>query len=141
MDYHFRDFSIEKDYDAVIELWNHSGAGLTVGKSDEPNELKKYLDRSPGLFIVAESGRQLIGTVLGGFDGRRAFIYHLAVDQLYQKQGIASAMLHEMENRFKQRGVCRYYLFVKKINDNAIQFYEEQEFEDLNYLRVFAKSL
>lgn len=141
MDIQFRDFSIEKDYDAVIDLWKHSGEGLTVGKSDEPNELKKYLDRCPGLFIIAETGGHVVGTILGGYDGRRGFIYHLAVAENFQDIGIASSLVNEIENRFKQRGVIRYYLFVKRQNEKMIRFYQEHQFEDLDCLQIFGRSL
>lgn len=138
---HLRDFDFEQDYDIVIQLWSRSGPGLTVGAADQPAELRKYLKRSPGLFIIAEQNGQIIGTLMGGYDGRRAMVYHLAVDERFRKQGIADQMIRELEKRFTERGCKRYYLFAKNFNHTAIQFYLNHGFDDLTDLRVFAKDL
>ena len=74
-----REFHFPEDYDAARRLWEGAGPGIHIRRSDEPGEIQKKLQRDPDLFLVAEADGQLIGTVLGGFDGRRGMVYHLAV--------------------------------------------------------------
>ena len=50
-----------------------------MGRSDTLAEITKKVQRDPDLFLVAEADGRLIGSVIGGFDGRRGMIYHLAV--------------------------------------------------------------
>ena len=68
-----------RDYPAVLALWQTAGPGIHVSPSDTPPELERKLRRDPELFLAAETDDQLVGTVLGGFDGRRGMVYHLAV--------------------------------------------------------------
>ncbi|MGE5124033.1 MAG: hypothetical protein ACM3H7_05905, partial [Acidobacteriaceae bacterium] len=74
-----REFRFSTDYSQVIDLWRNAGSGIHLRRSDEREEILKKLQRDPDLFLVAESGGRTIGCVMGGFDGRRGLIYHLAV--------------------------------------------------------------
>ena len=81
-----REFQYPGDYAAARSLWENAGPGIHVRRSDEPEEIQKKLQRDPDLFLVAESRGRLVGTIIGGFDGRRGLIYHLAVDAAYRQQ-------------------------------------------------------
>src|SRR5512144_633037 len=74
-----RAFRYPEDYAPVITLWEAAGPGIHLGRSDELEEIGKKLTRDPDLFLVAVAEREIVGTVLGGFDGRRGMVYHLAV--------------------------------------------------------------
>ena len=65
------------DYEAVVALWQAVGLRLTV--SDSRAALAATLDHAADLFVVADAGGQIIGAVLGTFDGRRGWLRHLAV--------------------------------------------------------------
>jgi ribosomal protein S18 acetylase RimI-like enzyme len=119
-----REFNFSRDYEPVIELWSHAGEGIHLRRSDEPEEVLKKQERDPDLFLVAEIDGQIVGAVLGGFDGRRGMMYHLAVAQAYRHQGIAVALMHELEIRLRAKGCIRYYLLVTQDNAEAIRFYE-----------------
>ncbi len=121
-----REFRFEDDYTAATRLWAESGAGIHVGPSDAPDELKKKLQRDPDLFLVAQLDGALIGTVIGGFDGRRGLIYHLAVDPAYRAQGVGSRLMDEVEARLRAKGCIRCYLLVGFDNTDAIRYYEKR---------------
>ena len=74
-----REFQIPSDYPQVIDLWKHAGPGIHLRRSDDQDEIDKKLQRDPDLFLLAELDGSIIGSVLGGFDGRRGMVYHLAV--------------------------------------------------------------
>jgi len=82
-----REFQLEQDYPAVISLWQTAGPGIHVSPSDSPGEIAKKLQRDPDLFLVAEADERIVGTVLGGFDGRRGLVYHLVVDEAWRERG------------------------------------------------------
>ena len=90
--------------------------------------------------LVAEINGEIIGSVLGGYDGRRGIMYHLAVALSHRRQGIAERLVELLEQRLRQKGCIRYYLLVTKDNDEAIQFYEHRGFELLN-LYAYGKDL
>ncbi len=135
-----RPFSFPEDYPAVIRLWSEAGEGIHLGRSDEPEEIAKKMQRDADLFLVAEVQGEIVGTVLGGFDGRRGMMYHLAVASPFRKQGIGNLLMESLEERLRSKGCLRYYLLVTPDNTEAIRFYEARRWERLN-LWVYAKNL
>lgn len=117
-----REFTLD-DYDSVYAIWQNAGPGVGVGFSDSRAEIAKKLLRDPELFLVAEDSRRIIGTVLGGYDGRRGLVYHLAVVPEYRHQGIGKMLMGEVERRLKEKGCQRCYLLVKHDAGDAIGFY------------------
>lgn len=121
-----REFRFSGDYSAVARLWANAGAGIHVGPSDAPDQLLKKLQRDPDLFLVAELDGVLIGTVIGGFDGRRGLIYHLAVDPAHRTLGVGSKLMEEVEARLRGKGCIRCYLLVTTDNADAMRYYEKR---------------
>jgi ribosomal protein S18 acetylase RimI-like enzyme len=135
-----RPFVYPDDYPAVYVLWSKAGPGIHVRRSDEAGEIAKKLQRDPDLFLLAELAGRLVGTVLGGFDGRRGMVYHLAVAELYRQRGIGSALMEELERRLRQKGCLRYYLLVTNENLDAMHFYEARGWEEMD-LHIYAKDI
>jgi ribosomal protein S18 acetylase RimI-like enzyme len=136
-----RPFSFPDDYDAVYALWANAGDGIHLRISDEPNEIRKKLTRDPDLFLVAQAGDEIIGAVMGGFDGRRGMMYHLAVAEPYRRQGVAHRLVDVLEEKLRQKGCLRYYLLVTKENKEAIAFYRSRGWDAMDDLCAFAKNL
>lgn len=135
-----RSFNFAEDYETVLQLWEQAGPGIHVGRSDTPEEIKKKISRDPDLFLVAELDGKIVGTVLGGFDGRRGLIYHLAVRQAYRQNGIGDILMRAVEQRLKEKGCRRSYLLVTKDNQDAIRFYEKRGWTRMD-LYIYGKDL
>lgn len=135
-----REFRHPVDYPAVIDLWSHSGPGVHVRRSDSPEEIQKKLLRDPDLFLLAEKDGQLVGAVMGGFDGRRGMVYHLAVHESCRKQGIGAALMEELEKRLIAKGCIRSYLLVVPGNEEVVEFYEKRGWERMP-LTIMGKDL
>jgi ribosomal protein S18 acetylase RimI-like enzyme len=138
--YTIRVFRYPQDYSAVIALWQSAGSGVHVRRSDSAEEIEKKLSRDPDLFLVAEHDGRIIGTVMGGFDGRRGMIYHLAVVREYRQFGLGTALMDEVERRLKERGCLRSYLLVTRDNPSALDFYSRRGWETME-INIMAKDL
>ncbi len=68
-------------------LWA-SSEGLGVGPGDAEPAMARFLDRNPGLSLVAVERGALVGAVLCGQDGRRGYIYRLAVTRTHRRRGL-----------------------------------------------------
>ena len=134
-----REFRYPEDYQAVIDLWANAGPGIHLAKSDAEPEIKKKLQRDPDLFLVMEEEDKIIGAVLGGYDGRRGMVYHLAVTPKYQHHGIGKALMQALEDRLRRKGCLKAYLLVTKDND-AANFYESIGWGEMDLL-IFGKEL
>lgn len=134
-----REFCFPDDYDGALKLWGSMEVGVQVGRSDTPEEIQRKLQRDPDLFLIAEANNVIIGTIIGGFDGRRGMIYHLAVQSNFREQGIGSLLLAEVEKRLKAKGCRKCYLLVTADNTDAAQFYEQRDWNEMKNDRIFAK--
>jgi ribosomal protein S18 acetylase RimI-like enzyme len=135
-----RQFVFSQDYERVIALWENAGPGVHVGRSDAPQEIVKKLQRDPELFLVAEIDGEIVGAVLGGFDGRRGVVYHLAVTGEQRNNGIGSQLMEELEERLRRVGCRRSYLLVTPDNAQAFEFYEKRGWDKMD-LFILAKDL
>ena len=103
---HIREFRWPDDYAAVIELWQ--AAGLHNPGSDGLASIRQVHERNPGLFLLAvEPERGIVGSVIGAFDGRRGFIYHVAVHPDCRHNGYGTALMREVERRIWALGARR----------------------------------
>jgi N-acetylglutamate synthase len=136
-----REFCFPEDYEQVRRLWESMEKGVRVGRSDTLNEIAKKLQRDPDLFLVAERDQQIVGTVIGGYDGRRGIIYHLAVASSLRGQGIGSLLLNEVETRLRSKGCLKSYLMVTPDNKEAMRYYEQRGWHHMDYVRLYGKDL
>jgi ribosomal protein S18 acetylase RimI-like enzyme len=141
MPVNIREFLFPNDYAHTVELWESIEAGVHVGRSDTLEEIQKKLKRDPDLFLVAELKDEIVGTIIGGYDGRRGMIYHLAVHKTVREQGVGAMLLNEVEKRLHAKGCLKCYLLVLADNDLAIHFYENRGWHEMNEVRIFGKEL
>jgi len=124
------------DYESVYQLWlNTPGMGLNT-LDDSIEGISKYLDRNPGTCFVAEKDDEIVGVIMGGHDGRRGFIYHLAVKIIERDRGIGSKLVDHVMDALEKEGIHKVALVVYGKNDIGNMFWENIGFttrEDLVY--------
>lgn len=114
------------------QLWA-AAEGVELAEGDEPAEIARYLARNPGLSTVATDARgRLVGAVLCGHDGRRGFVYHLAVAPAERRRGLAPAMMKRSLAELKAAGVQRVLLLVAADNLHGREFWRRSGWEDLS---------
>ena len=129
MEIETREFRIE-DYEMAVDLWNRS-EGLDVAEGDDRETIRAFLDRNPGLSRIATNGSKIIGAVLCGHDGRRGYIYHLAVDPAFQGRGLARCLIDECVSGLKRAGLERANILVATDNPRGLEFWRRCGWEDL----------
>jgi len=113
------------------DLWKK--AELPVASFDrEMYEMKALLEKNPTSCFVVFSDGKFIGTVIGTFNGRRAWVYHLAVDPSFQHKGIGKALLKKTEIALKAQGVTKILLGVSVSNLKTTTFYEHNGYSVMN---------
>ena len=97
-----------RDLDAVLALWGQT-SGVGLNESDTPDQLRAYLDRNPGLSLIARDGTRLVAAVLCGHDGRRGYLNHLAVLPEYRGRGLGRQMVVSEPKPGPQAGRSGHY--------------------------------
>ena len=136
-----REFRFPADYPSVYELWGSMEKGVKVGRSDTLPEIEKKIGRDPDLFLVAESEGCIVGSVIGGFDGRRGLIYHLAVAASFREKGVGSRLMDEVESRLRLKGCLKCYLMVVEGNTEAESYYQRRGWTRMDDVHLFGKKL
>ncbi|MCB2156300.1 GNAT family acetyltransferase [bacterium] len=107
----------------VVDLWNevfqysapHNEPGLSIDR-------KMAVD--DGLFLVAvDSNGIVIGTIMGGYDGHRGWIYSLAVEPSHQRMGIGASLLGHVEKMLIALGCLKINLQILPGNEQVQEFY------------------
>lgn len=129
-DMQYRAFHMD-DYDALVRLWIESGLEMLAG--DDEASIGSKLERDPELFRVAHRGDELAGSIIGAYDGRRGWIYHLAVLPKFRRLGIAQALIRSVEERLVRLGCPLVYLLVDPANEGAIRLYEKLDYGKKRY--------
>ena len=118
------------DYDGAIALWNEV-EGVEICEGDSRDEIAEYLKRNPGLSRVAEADGKIIGIALCGHDGRRGWIYHLAVAKGYRREKIGQRLLDDCVRGLREAGLKRAIILVAGDNPGGYQFWLRHGWENI----------
>ena len=125
-----------EDYDEVLQLW-HRIQGLGIRSIDDSREgVARFLNRNPGLSVVAQEDGKIVGSILCGHDGRRGCFYHVCVEEGYRHRGIGTKMADTAMEALKKEGINKVSLIAFTQNDIGNAFWKEigwTKREDLSY--------
>ena len=96
--------------------------------------------RDPGGCIVTVI-IGIAGSVIGGFDGRRGLIYHLAVAAPVRGVGIGSRLMAEVESRLRAKGCLKCYLLVTLDNSEVGDYYQRHGWQHMHDIHLYGKEL
>lgn len=98
------------DCNRVYSLWARTPGMKIYTKDDSPEGIERFLRRNPTTSFLAMDGTKTIGTVLGGHDGRRGYIYNVCVDATYRAEGIGRAMLDRTLGAMQAENISRVFI-------------------------------
>jgi ribosomal protein S18 acetylase RimI-like enzyme len=116
------------DTNAIIALWQ--ACELTRPWNNPELDIQRKLSVNDDLFLVAEDEGQIVGSIMGGYEGHRGWINYLAVNPALQKQGLGRDLMQAVEHRLLSKGCPKINLQVRNGNDAVIAFYEAIGYSD-----------
>lgn len=108
----------------VIQLWKKVFPETPL-HNDPLRDIQSKLKVQPGLFLVAVNGRLVVGSAMAGYDGHRGWIYYLAVDPAYRRNGIGTALMKKAEGLLAQMSCPKLNLQIRADNSDLQTFYEK----------------
>jgi ribosomal protein S18 acetylase RimI-like enzyme len=112
-----------QDYDEVFALWKKTKSMGLHNDVDSKKGILRYLKRNPGMSLVARENGKLVGAVLCGNDGRRGYLFHLAIDKACQKQGVGKTMVNRALSKLASIGITMCLMFVFGKNRTGRKFW------------------
>lgn len=111
------------DAAAAVRLWNTTPGMRTT---DSPALVRRFLRRNPGGSFVAMAGTRMVGAVLGGHDGRRGTLWHLAVAPAFRRKGVGAKLAARVRAYVRGRGIRKINILVLDSNRPAVRFWRRQ---------------
>ena len=122
------------DYDSIYNLWiNTPGMGLN-SVDDSKEGIEKFLKRNPSTCFIAEENEKIVGVIMAGNDGRRGYIYHIAVLPEFRGKHIAKTLVENAMAALEKEGITKVALVVFEKNQNGNGFWEKIGFTVRNDL-------
>jgi ribosomal protein S18 acetylase RimI-like enzyme len=117
---------------AVLDMWR--AAGVTPPSASDSIEGLTRLIREPAaLLLVATIDDNIVGSVIGGWDGWRGNIYRLAVTPEYRRRRLARRLVTEISTALFVKGATRLSALVEHEHQWAMDFWGS--LSDLGYER------
>ena len=101
-------------------MWTDAGFRTT---GDDDAGLRMFKARNPRTFLVAVRGKTVVGSAMGAWDGRRGWIYHVAVADEERRHGLATRLVREVERRLANEGCWRVNVLVRDGNADGEAFW------------------
>lgn len=123
---------LESDLDDVIALWEL--CDLTRPWNNPEIDIFRKLAQRDQLFLLAVKDDQLIATVMGGYDGHRGWVNYLAVHPHFQRNGVATALIQQLEKRLIALGCPKLQLLIRQDKIDVQNFYEQLGYEEVEVI-------
>lgn len=126
------------DYEAVYKLWDETPEVLVNEKDDSYEKIAGFIEMNPKLCFVAEEDGEIVGSIMGGFDGRRGHLYHLVVKTDHRKNGLGKKLVEAVDEELTSMGVHEVDLIAFASNITGNEFWEKRGFlmlDGRNYRR------
>jgi ribosomal protein S18 acetylase RimI-like enzyme len=109
------------DAESILRFWRDSEA--TASTTDEVGHLRRVVEHPTTVFLLAVEDRDIVGSLIGAFDGWRGNMYRLVVRPDRRRQGIARQLVRQVEAIFSAWGVKRTSVLVPADVPGAREFW------------------
>jgi ribosomal protein S18 acetylase RimI-like enzyme len=108
---------------AVAALWRETLPDAAP-HNDPAKSIRRQLAVDRDLFLVAVVDGTVVGTVMGGYDGYRGWVYAFAVAPRHRREGVGSNLVRSLEAQLAAQGCPKVNLQVRSSNAAVVKFYE-----------------
>jgi GNAT superfamily N-acetyltransferase len=128
---HDDDFTVTdataEDTRAMVALWR--ACDLPRWYNDPERDVARFLERDNARLLVGWADGRLVGSVGVGHDGRRGWLYYLAVHPNHRGQGYGRQLVRAAELWLSDRQVPKAQLMIRGGNTEAKGFTEALGYE------------
>lgn len=130
-----------QDYDAILALWKSLSNFYIRDIDDSKEGIEKFLSKNPNTSVVAIEDGGIVGSILCGYDGRSAHLYHVCVSEAYRNRRIGASMVSFCIEALRLEGATHINLIALKANKVGNLFWQELGFTNRSEANLYEISL
>lgn len=92
-------------------------------------------------FIASKNHDDVVGSLIGAFDGRTASIHRLAVAPALQRRGVGTKLVRVFEETLRSKGIDKLTAQIHVSNIAIVPFYEKLGFKEMSYVKTYFKDV
>ena len=128
----------DSDQEKVIKLWEL--CELTRQWNNPIKDIQRKLTVQSELFLVLEKDGEILGSIMGGFDGHRGNVNYLGIHPDHKNKGLGKLLMNRIEVELIKMGCPKINLMVRDANIDVQQFYKVIGYKEQKVV-VFGKRL
>ena len=87
-------------------------------------DIQRKLTVQSELFLVLEKDGEILGSIMGGFDGHRGNVNYLGIHPDHKNKGLGKLLMNRIEVELIKMGCPKINLMVRDANIDVQQFYK-----------------
>ena len=116
-----------EDYEQAYDLWTRTPGMHLHSLNNTYGGIALLLSKNPdSCFVAIDDDGAVIATALGATDGRKGYLYHVAVDEQWRGNGIGTALVGRIFDVFKAIGIVKIGLLVVTDNLEGQEFWKKR---------------
>lgn len=125
----------------VHELWGEAGLPFHPNGRDSLERLEAEAASGASFYAGAFLGGQMVGCVLGTWEGRKGWVNRLAVLPGQRRAGVAKALVRFCEEEFARRGAGLVCALIEEWNGPSMALFEAEGYAKRTDILYFRKAL
>ena len=130
----------KSDIPIIYNFWKKVGLDV-AGFEREKKEIEMCIKLNSDSCLLLKKDGKLIGTVIGTFNGRRAWIYHLAIHPKWQREKYGSLLYEKVEELLKKKGATKIILGISLKSPKVFNFYKRYGYKVIENAIMVEKDL
>jgi len=94
-----------------------------MGATDHVDQLRRVASNPAAVLLLGVDDDEIVGSLLGAFDGWRGNMYRLVVHPNRRREGIARQLVRRVERVFSEWGVRRITVLIEVDRPWAMEFW------------------
>lgn len=118
---------LPEDYEEAYALWQRTPGMHLHSLNNTYGGIALLISKNPeSCFVAVDDEGHVIATALGATDGRKGYLYHVAVDEQWRSQGIGTRLIQRIMDVFKAFGIVKIGILVVADNAAGQEFWKKQ---------------
>lgn len=94
-----------------------------MSTTDEVEYVRRVVKNPAAVLLLAVADDEIVGSLLGTFDGWRGNMYRLVVHPRWRRRGIARQLVRQIEHVFAEWDVRRITVLIEVDRPSAMKFW------------------